>query len=127
MNSEPRQKKLLIVEDDTDILEILETIFGDEGYTVCVSETGEETNHLHTINPNLILLDIRLSGNGKEGAEICTRLKSEDSTRKIPIILLSAESDVHRICIDCGADGYIKKPFDISHLTSMVGQFVGRQ
>ena len=120
MNDIPTQKKLLIIEDDPDILDILKLIFQSEGYIVYTSLTGEETQHVVDMAPDLILLDLRLSAFGKEGAEICQRLKSEQLTRQIPVILLSAETDISIVCSVCGANDYMRKPFDVDRLTSKV-------
>ncbi|WP_461450676.1 response regulator transcription factor [Mucilaginibacter sp.] len=124
MEDRTRQKKLLIIEDDVDILEILDCIFCEEGYQVVLSETGFESEDLSMINPDLILLDLRLSSTGREGATICMRLKSKAETCHIPIILLSAERDIKQVCTDCGADNYLSKPFDIDQLTVMVNSMV---
>lgn len=119
-----RKKKLLIIEDDADILELLSYIFQDEGYNVILSETGAEADQLSTIKPDLILLDLRLSSSGNEGAVICTRLKSQLATRHIPIILVSAETNIKEICEVCGADDYLSKPFDIYRLTNKVKELM---
>jgi len=124
MEDRMRQKKLLIIEDDVDILEILDCIFCEEGYKVVLSETGSESEDLSVIKPDLILLDLRLSSNGREGATICLRLKSHAETSHIPIILLSAERDIKQVCTDCGADDYLSKPFDIEQLSGMVKKMV---
>jgi two-component system response regulator VicR len=125
MKSEPRRKKIMIVEDDLEILDILEIIFVMAGYEVIRSTNGEETKQLKLMKPDLILLDIRLSSNGKEGALICVRLKHDELSRTIPIILLSAEADLREVCRECEADGYIKKPFDIDRLTDLVKELLG--
>jgi len=120
MGDKCRQKKLLIIEDDTFISQIMEYILCGEGYNVVLSETGAETEDLSAINPDLILLDVWLYGQAIHGAEICTRLKSQPATRHIPVILLSARRDIKQVSMDCGADEYLNKPFDIDNLTGMV-------
>ncbi len=124
MDEQTRQKKLLIIEDDTDILQLLDFIFCEEGYKVVLSENGSESKELSIMQPDLILLDLRLSTQGREGVEICLRLKSQPATRHIPIILLSAERDIKQVCYDCGANNYVSKPFDIEHLSVMVKELV---
>jgi DNA-binding response OmpR family regulator len=118
------EKTLLIIEDDKDILDILEIIFQTEGYKVFTSETGEETNDLRQMEPDLILLDIRLSATGKEGAEICLRLKANEFTHHIPVILLSAEMDIKSVCTACGANDYVRKPFDVERLSDKVRSLI---
>ena len=124
MNDTPAQKKFLIIEDDPDILDILKLIFQSEGYIVYTSLSGKETQQVIDIAPDLILLDLRLSALGKEGAEICKRLKSEQLTRQIPVILLSAETDIKIVCSTCGANDYMRKPFDVDRLTSKVNDMI---
>jgi len=124
MEDQTRQKKLLIIEDDSDILNILDCIFCEEGYKVVLSETGAESVDLSEMKPDLILLDLRLSGRGREGATICLHLKSQPATCHIPIILLSAERDIKQLCTVCGADNYLSKPFDIYQLSRMVKRIV---
>jgi len=124
MNNLFRQKKLLIIEDDADILNILNLIFCEEGYIVVLSANGSESEQLSVIEPDLILLDIRLSAREREGADICSRLKSQPATNHIPIILLSAELDIKQVCLACGADNYLGKPFDIEQLSGMVREMV---
>lgn len=113
-------KRLLIIEDDPDILEILNLIFNEEGYEVVLSENDEASYHLPEIMPDLILLDIRLKNSGQNGDAICARLKSQPDTKHLPVVLLSAEKDLAGISRSCGADGWIAKPFDIARLTSAV-------
>jgi two-component system response regulator VicR len=110
------KKKILIVEDDEDILDILRVIFLQEGYEVVLSVDGEETNHIAEIRPDIILLDVRLKNSGRNGAEICAQLKSGWETHDLPVVLLSAEAGLMQISKNCGADGYIGKPFDLHDL-----------
>jgi len=117
-------KRLLIVDDDPDILEILEIIFESEGYEVILSETGEETKYLEVLKPDLILLDVRIVGSPLTGGAICTRIKSEAKTRSIPVILISAENDLPEIASRSRADGYVHKPFDIVQLKANVRKFL---
>jgi two-component system response regulator VicR len=111
-----RKKKILIVEDDPDILNILEFIFSDNGYEVELSNDGEKTDHLAKIKPDIILLDIRLENSGRNGATICAALKAGWETHDLPVILLSAEAELKQISKTCGADDYVAKPFDLEDL-----------
>lgn len=124
MNNATKVKKLLIVEDDADILEILGVIFSIEGYQVLLSESGSEIKDLEKLKPDLILLDIRLSPAGHEGEEICERIKGCPETEHIPVILLSAEANIRQICMNCRANSYVKKPFDVDYLTKKVKEMM---
>lgn len=119
-------KRILIIEDDPDILEILGIIFKEEGYEVVLSATGEETAIIHLIIPDVVLIDIRLERSVKNGNVICAELKSQPATQHFPILLLSAERDIKQICLDCGANGYISKPFDIKVLVLKVRQYISQ-
>src|ERR1700694_4155076 len=118
------QKKILVIDDDKDILEILNLIFEQEGFEVKLSETGEEAEHLTHINPDLILLDIRISGSDKNGADICYKIKSQPETQDVPVILFSSEANIEEISEQCGANGYISKPFEVENLIIKVREFL---
>jgi two-component system response regulator VicR len=122
---QPMPKKILIVEDDPDILEIVSYILIGEGYEVIRSEDGEACNHLAEIMRDLILMDIRLKAPGRHGDKICVQLKARSETRCFPVVLLSAEFDLPAISRASGADGFISKPFDLSVLTDKVREMVG--
>lgn len=117
-------KRILVIDDDPDILEILDIIFQQEGYEVILSETGDEADHIGDINPDLILLDLEIKSSNKDGAVICAYLKSQPETQKLPIVLLSSKSDVGKICSECGADDYLRKPFDILQLSTKIKQYL---
>lgn len=101
--------KLLIVEDDVDIVENLSILMQDEGYSVCRASGMEQTlNTLHTENIDLVLLDITLpDGNGYS---VCTAVKRLTNA---PVIFLTAMADEASIVtgFQLGADDYITKPF----------------
>ena len=101
--------KLLIVEDDADIVENLSVLLQDEGYSVChASDSKGALNQLHTSNFDLVLLDISLpDGNGYA---ICTAVKRLTNA---PVIFLTAMTDESSIItgFQLGADDYITKPF----------------
>jgi two-component system response regulator VicR len=118
-------KKILIVEDDPDILNVLNYILEAEGYDVIASEDGTACQHLLDIKPDLILMDIRLKEPGENGDKICLLLKSCLETRCFPVILLSAEFNLPALSKACGADGFISKPFDLDVLTGKVREMIG--
>lgn len=113
-------KRILIIDDDEDILDILHIIFRDEGFNVVVSNTGEAAENIHIINPDVILLDVRIAGSQKRGDQICAEIKSTYPGKKIPVVLVSAETNLEMLANQCGADLYIKKPFDIYDLLVQV-------
>jgi two-component system response regulator VicR len=95
-------------------------IFRDEGFDVVVSNTGAAAEHLELIHPDLILLDVRIVGYKKRGNEICAEIRKQYPPEKLPVILVSAESDIETLAAGCGANGYIRKPFDITELSNSI-------
>ncbi|MEZ2336332.1 two-component system response regulator [Mucilaginibacter sp. RCC_168] len=121
------RKKILVIEDDPDILELLSYILREEGYEVMGCEDGSACRHLLEILPDLILMDIRLKEPGQNGALICSQLKSHSATRCFPVVLLSAEFNLPALSKACGADGFISKPFDLEVLMEKVREIVGQK
>ncbi|MGV8878656.1 MAG: response regulator [Sphingobacteriaceae bacterium] len=117
-------KKVLIIDDDKDLLEVLSFLISEDGYQVIASTTGEEVENLNENRPDLILLDLRLAGTSTSGAEICVKLKANQTTKDVPVILISAETDIKAVASNCGADDYIKKPFDIYEVSEKVKSFL---
>ena len=105
-------KKILIIEDEPDIVELIAYNLEREGYRVISANSGE-TGLAKVISehPDLILLDIMLPG--MNGLDVCRRLKSHDTTRHIPVIMLTARDEDANIVtgLELGADDYITKPF----------------
>lgn len=117
-------KRVLVIDDDEDILEILNIIFQENGYDIVLSNTGEAAEHLQVIQPDLVLLDVRIVGSVKDGPEICKEIKAQQETRHLPVMLVSAESDLSIIAQECGADAYLPKPFDIYELLAQVKEYL---
>ena len=117
-------KRILVIDDDEDILSILNIVFADEGYEVVLQNTGATADEVKLISPDLILLDVRIVGFYKTGDEICAELKRELELSDIPVLLVSAEPDVHQRAVACGANGYLNKPFEINKLLEKVKDFI---
>lgn len=113
-------KTILIIDDDEDILEILDIVFQDSGYNVILSRVGLEADFINVLHPDIVLLDVRIVGSPKTGADICKDLKTNTHTRDMPVILFSAEHDLHSMASACKADSYITKPFGIDSLLMQV-------
>ena len=113
--------KILVVDDDPDLANLVKSILEAEDYLVYSAESGEEALvELPKLRPDLIILDIILPG--KDGYDICRILKTDDHTSPIPIIILSIKCSVEdRIMgLNTGADDYITKPFDPDELAARV-------
>jgi len=117
-------KRILVIDDDEDLLEIFDIIFREAGYQVIMSNTAQAADHIHFISPNLIMLDIRFAATAKNGAEICREFKSAYPEALIPVMLVSAEYDLQFLAGDCGADAYMSKPFDIGALLKKVEELI---
>lgn len=112
-------KKILIVDDDKDILEPLSLILFEEGYRVEAVNKGEETYiRIDTFKPDLVLLDILMSGS--DGRTICKNLKSNTIYKHIPIIMMSAHPSAKFESTHVGANDFIAKPFEIDELLNIV-------
>jgi len=106
-----RIKKILVVDDEEAIYAYLQRKFSKLGYLVCIAENGEEAlSQAFSERPDIILLDVKLPK--LNGIEVCKRLKSNDMTKQIPIIMLSAkaQSDEIAMGLKAGADRYLCKP-----------------
>jgi DNA-binding response OmpR family regulator len=115
-------ERILVVDDDSDILVAVQMTLEDEGYTTQTITNGWETSEtVATFHPQLILLDVFLSG--VDGREIASMLKRQTSTSHIPIVMLSAQPDVEATARAAGADAFIAKPFDIDVLLATVEKY----
>lgn len=112
-------QRILVVDDDKDILEVLRYILEDSGYVVETLTDGQFLfGKIVEYQPDLILLDIML-GN-MDGRELCKQLKNSPATQHIPVILVSASHNIE-ICNEGEApNDFIAKPFDIAHLLNSV-------
>ena len=112
-------KKIQIVDDDKDILDAINIILKDEGYTVATVFKGDETYQTtHKFKPDLILLDVLMSGN--DGRTICKNLKTNNETKHIPIMMISAHPSAEKEYKAVGADDFLAKPFETSELLAKI-------
>lgn len=120
--------RILAVDDEEDILELVRYTLSREGYDVICVETGEDClKQARQKQPNLIVLDLMLPG--IDGLDVCKALKREDNTRAIPIVMLSAKGDDGDIVLgfELGADDYITKPFSGKVLAARVKSVLRRR
>jgi PleD family two-component response regulator len=111
------KSRLLVVEDDNDISNMLKIYFNSLGYDVDVAPRGSEAlDKTHTVLPHLIVLDIMLPD--IDGYEVCRRLRQSTRTSHIPVIFLTQKDERSDKLqgLELGADDYITKPFDIEEL-----------
>jgi len=106
------KKRVLVVEDEEDILELLRYNLSKEGYRVAGVRTGEEgLKAVRSDPPDLVLLDLMLPG--MDGLEVCKTLKSDPGTQHVPIVMVTAKGEEADIVtgLELGADDYVTKPF----------------
>jgi DNA-binding response OmpR family regulator len=118
--------KILVVDDEAYILQILEFSLGAEGFDVITASNGElAVEKAVQAQPDLIVLDIMMPV--LDGYETCRRLKRQAETKNIPVILLTAkarEAD-KRLGFEVGAADYIVKPFSPSRLIGRIEEIIG--
>ncbi len=111
--------KILVVDDDIDILSVMEIFLKMKGFEVEVTSKGENTfPKIETFKPDLILLDVLISG--YDGRTICRELKSDSKTSHIPVIMFSAHPGAAASIREYGANDFIAKPFDVGNLIDKV-------
>jgi two-component system alkaline phosphatase synthesis response regulator PhoP len=115
------RSKIVIIEDEPDIVEIISYNLKREGYQVSSAARGDDgINLVRDKSPNLVILDLMLPG--VDGLSVCQQLKADPLTKDIPIIIVSAkeeESDVV-LGLGLGADDYVAKPFSPRELLARV-------
>lgn len=112
-------KKVLLVDDDPDIVLMITVVLEDAGYEVVATGKGDCLEYLIDKElPGLILLDMLLSGS--DGRDIARQLKEQQVTRNIPILMLSAHPHAAKEAKAAGADDFLAKPFEIDELLARV-------
>ncbi|OUW41237.1 MAG: DNA-binding response regulator [Gammaproteobacteria bacterium TMED180] len=116
-----KKQKIIVVEDEPDLVDVVTYNLKREGYLVLAAQRGDEgINLIRSERPDLVLLDLMLPG--MDGLSICRQMKSDSSLSEIPIIIASAkgeESDVV-IGLEMGADDYLAKPFSPRELLARI-------
>ena len=116
-----RLKKIMVADDDPATIDMLTLMLEAAGYEVYASTNGQTIADVNRIGPDLILLDILMSG--VSGHDICKHLKNQQSTKHIPIIIISANKDAKEIALDACADDFIAKPFEMYNLLQKVAKY----
>ncbi len=115
------KNKVLIVDDNIDTVELLRKRLRAEGYETAEAYDGEEClSRVVECNPDVIILDVMMPK--MNGYEVCRRLKSDENTKYIPILMLTAKGEVEDKVkgLDVGADDYLAKPFDYKELSARI-------
>ncbi len=115
------KKKVLLVEDNQDICEIVKWVLEEDGYLVTVSSHVPATN-LAGFKADLIVLDEWV--NDVEGHMLCKEIKAIHDLKHIPVVIFSTAIDIEELMQTCGADGFVRKPFDIGDLVVEVNRLL---
>lgn len=119
-------KRILIADDEANIVATLEFLMEQAGWEVKVAATGDDALALAaSFAPDLLLLDVMMPG--KSGFEVCQRLRSDPATRAIKIVMLSAKGRDMEVAkgLELGADAYVTKPFSTRDLVAKVRELLG--
>lgn len=122
------QKKVLIVDDEEDIRELVELYLGRDGYDILACETGEQALEIALAESiDLMVLDLMLPG--INGLDVCKKLKANRKTESIPIVMLTAKGEDADVVtgLELGADDYVTKPFSGKVLAARVRRILKRE
>ena len=116
--------KILVVDDDIDILSVMKILLSMKGFDVEVTSRGENAvPKIESFKPDVILLDVLISG--YDGRAICKQFNSNESSRDISVIMFSAHPGAAATIAEYGADDFIAKPFDVNNLMKKVNRQLG--
>ena len=113
------KKKVVLVQDNKDILDIMDQILEEEGFDVTPSLTTDPIDKIEEINPDVVVIDDHIKGS-KKGSKVVKELKSDPKTEDVSAILTSTSEKLPEIAEESKADDYIQKPFDIDDMVGVV-------
>ena len=118
-------KRILIIEDDEDILQVLETVLTMNNFSVsAIAQTTDIFESIKTHNPDIVLTDYLLSG--LNGGKICQLIKSNKNTAHLPVVLISAYPTLASSFGSFGFDAFINKPFNIGELVKQLDDLLAK-
>lgn len=115
-------KKILVIENDSAILEFIKIILEEQGFDVIAGCNCDTLDKLNGALPDLIILDFNLPK--KCGGEITKHLKKQKNTKNIPVIIMSAHHNLKNIAKKSGADSFLAKPFDLDDFLGLVNKYL---
>jgi DNA-binding response OmpR family regulator len=119
-------KKILIIEDEQDIVDIATMILEDEGYEVSsFTEFSDFETKVTASQADLVLLDLNL--NGYSGEQICRYIKGSTHLKQTSVVLMSANKNIREVKDEAGADGFICKPFDLAHFIDTIKAHINKK
>jgi len=115
-------KRLLIVDNDIDVLDVMKEVFEYEGFDVkALRNTNDIFTDITAYDPHVVMIDYILEG--INGGELCHQIKQNATTAHLPVIMVSAYTNVLHSLGHYGYDSFIAKPFDITDLVAEVNKF----
>ncbi len=122
MDNEPLKGRVLVVDDDPDIIDFLEGALEDAGYLVLAAVGAEALGVAHETQPDVILLDINMPG--MNGVEVSQRLRDNPVTADIPIVVMSAQDRLRTTGALMPVNDRLPKPFELARLYEVVARWV---
>ncbi|WP_171047810.1 response regulator [Pedobacter xixiisoli] len=113
------KKKVVLVQDNENILEIMDHVLTEEGFDVTPSLTIDPIQNIEQIDPDVVVIDDHIPGE-VTGREVVADLKNDPQTENVPVILTSTSNRLPEQAEACRADDFIEKPFDIDHMVEVV-------
>lgn len=116
-------KKILVVDDDQSILEVIRIVLEQYGFDVITLDNGKEVKQtVLNEKPQMLLLDFWIPG--MDGGKVIAALKSDPQTAKLPVVIVSAANGIEKTAKEIKADGVLPKPFSIEALEETVTKFL---
>jgi two-component system phosphate regulon response regulator PhoB len=112
------KKKVLIIENDDDIRDIVEYILEEQGFSTLSIPEPQSLTEILQFAPDVILIDEFI--NSRPGHRLCLKIKRDSMLEQIPVIVLSTANDIELIATECEANDYIRKPFDVHDMVKKV-------
>lgn len=114
------KKRILVIDDNTGILFVMQKALDLKDYDVHISETFAGVESVEKLAPDLLFLDISLAG--QDGREVSQKLKADERTKHIPIVILTAYPNADELATEAKADDYLSKPFELADLWNMAAK-----
>ena len=113
-------KKIILIEDDTDTIDMMQHLLKNQGYVVIYANRDICVEEIASIKPELLIIDYWLRNT--LGTEVCKKIKDSELTKHIPVIIYSANKNIESLAIAAGADAYISKPFDVDIFSELIAE-----
>lgn len=113
------KRRVLVVEDDLDILDSVRILLEMENYSVKATQQADKVQSLmHNFKPDVVVMDLLLSGT--DGSRLCRQIRSKERVKHTPIVMMSAHPSAFPRAKKAGATDFVEKPFEISDLLNTI-------